>query len=146
MDNDEALTKVIAASQHGVLATTKRSGHPQLSNVLYLWDSVQRTAKISTTDTRLKARNLKRNPNAALYVAGKHFWSYAVAEGTAELSPVSTTPGDNAGRELHELHEALMGPQDEEGFFRRMVDDQRLVISIHVDRLYGLTLDRPPGT
>ncbi len=75
----------------------KRSGHPQLSNVLYLWDGDQRTAKITTTETRLKARNLRRNPNAAPYVAGTHFWSYAVAEGTAKLSAVSrplrvTTP------------------------------------------------------
>ena len=129
-----------------MLATTKSSGHPQLSNVLYLWDGGRRTAAITTTDTRLKTRNLRRNPNAALYVAGAHFWSYAVAEGTAELSAVSTTPGDDAGRELLELHTALMGPQDEDGFFQRMVDDQRLVVRVHVDRLYGLTLDQPPGT
>jgi PPOX class probable F420-dependent enzyme len=146
VSNEAPLAEVIASSTHGVLATTKRSSHPQLSNVLYLWDGESRIARISTTDGRVKARNLRRNPNAALYVAGSHFWSYAVGEGTAELSDVSTSPGDAAGRELLELSTALMGPRDEDEFFERMVADNRLVIRLHVDRLYGLVLDRPPGS
>jgi len=68
-----------------------------------------------------------------------------LAEGTTQLSDVSTTPGDTAGRELLELHTAFYGELDEDRFFDQMVADQRLVIRLRVERLYGVALDRPPG-
>jgi PPOX class probable F420-dependent enzyme len=142
---EEALLKLIAEKHEGVLATVKPDGHPQLTNIYYLWDPEERVARISTTADRLKARNLRRNPGAALYVRGSHFFSYAVAEGDAELSEVSTTPGDEAARELLPLYRAFGSGQDEDELFQQLVAERRLVVRLRVSRVYGVALDRPPS-
>ena len=95
----EQLLELIAARQEGILAAVTRNGYPHLTNVLYLWDADERTARVSTTADRVKGRILTGDPHAALHVAGDHFWSYAVAECDAELSPSpapqATTPAAN---------------------------------------------------
>jgi PPOX class probable F420-dependent enzyme len=87
-----------------VLATIKRDGRPQLSNVLYTADSDTRIVRISTTADRVKARNLARDPRASLHVGGDDFWQFAVADGSVVLSAISTTPADAAGMELFAVH------------------------------------------
>jgi PPOX class probable F420-dependent enzyme len=87
----EALWDLVFNQREAILATLKRDGRPQLSNVLYVVDPDSRTVRISTTSERAKARNLGRDPRAALHVSGDNFWSYAVAEGQATLSPVART-------------------------------------------------------
>ncbi|MEA2413131.1 MAG: hypothetical protein QOC77_3692 [Thermoleophilaceae bacterium] len=133
--------EIIAGTTKGVLATVKRDGHPHLSNIYYVWDAAARVARISTMAPRLKARVLARNPAAALYVAGPHFYAWAVGEGDAELSPVTTEPGDEVARELLPIYETFMGPQDEDELFKRLVEEQRLVIRLHVKRIYGMALE-----
>ncbi|MGA3151503.1 MAG: PPOX class F420-dependent oxidoreductase [Streptosporangiaceae bacterium] len=110
---DDKLLGLVASHQQGVLATVAADGRPQLSNVLYVWDAGHRTARISTTADRAKARNLRRDPRAALHVSGRHFWQFAVAEGPVTLSDVAAEPGDAATRELLELHGAFYGKVDE---------------------------------
>jgi PPOX class probable F420-dependent enzyme len=145
MASEEKLLELMGATREGVLATIKADGRPQLSNVLYVWDPLQRTASISTTAVRAKARNLARDPRGSLYVAGSHFWSYVVADGEAELRGPTRTPGDDAGRELLAVHSTFYEGLDEEAFFREMVENQRLVIRLRVTHLYGVVLDEPPG-
>lgn len=146
MAADQQLLELIAAHQQGVLAATTRDGYPHLTNVLYLWDAEERTARVSTTADRLKARILTRDPHAALHVAGDHFWSYAVAECDAELSPVAAVPGDDTCRELLRVHEAFYGELDVTAFFPQMIQARRLVVRLRVRRLYGVLLDTPPNT
>ena len=145
MADEQALLDLIAGTKEGVLATVKPDGHPQLSNIFYVWDPDERVARISTTADRQKARNIARNPGAALYVSGEHFFSYAVAEGDATLSDVTSSPGDEVGQELVAIHEALMGPQDADEAFPKLVEDRRLVVTLRVTRVYGVHLDSPPG-
>lgn len=145
MPDEQQLLELIANSRQGVLAAVTRAGYPHLTNVLYVWDPVERTARISTTADRVKGRILRRDHHAALHVAGPHFWSYAVAEGDAETSEVAATPGDEASRELLEVHSAFHGGLDEGAFFKQMVDARRLVVRLRVRRLYGL-LAEPPGS
>jgi PPOX class probable F420-dependent enzyme len=145
MSQDDKLLEVVAGSREAVLATIRANGRPQLSNVLYTWDPQERTARISTTAVRAKAKNLRRDPRAALYVPGSHFWSYVVADADAELLGPTTSPGDEAGRELLEVHGAFYDGLEEEPFFREMVEHERLVIRLRVSHLYGLVLDTPPG-
>src|SRR5690349_9210571 len=104
MADDQALLDLVASTNEAALAIVKRDGYPQLSNIYYLWDAERRIATISTTADRVKARVLKRDPHAALYVPGPHFFAWVVAEGDAELSDVSTTPGDATGLELLPLY------------------------------------------
>src|SRR5438552_16287714 len=54
----------------GILATIKRDGRPQLSNILYFLDEDGRI-KISVTQTRAKTLNLRRDPRASLHVQGR---------------------------------------------------------------------------
>jgi PPOX class probable F420-dependent enzyme len=137
---------IVAGSSQGVLATVKQDGHPQLSNIYYLWDPDERVARITTTADRVKARVLRRHPGAALYVSGSHFYAWAVAEGDAEVSDVTTEPGDAVARELLPLYEAFMGrPPDEDALFRQLIEQRRLVIRLRVTRVYGLALEKPPG-
>jgi PPOX class probable F420-dependent enzyme len=142
---DETMLEVIATHREGVLATINRDGRPQLSNVLYTWDPHERTARISTTADRLKARNLLRDPRGCLYVAGAHFWAYVVADGEAEVVGPTTAAGDAAGHELLEVHSAFYGPRDPEPFFAEMIVARRLVVRFRISHTYGVLLEQPPG-
>jgi PPOX class probable F420-dependent enzyme len=143
--SDDDLTRMLGAHRMGALATAKRNGHPHLSTVAYTWDPGERVARISTTAERLKVRHLRRDPRSALYVSSADFMSFVVAEGLAELSAVSTTPGDETGRELLGMHPAFERPEDADAFLANMVADQRLVIRLRVSRLYGTAIDLSTG-
>lgn len=81
-----------------MLATIKRDGRPQLSNVQYYFDARGLVLQVSITEPRAKTRNLRRDPRASLLVDADDGWSYAVAEGIAELTPPpwrpTTTPSN----------------------------------------------------
>lgn len=88
----EPLLDLTTGRDLGVLATIKRDGRPQLSNVNYAIYLHNRTARMSLTDDRAKVQNLRRDPRASLFVSSSDGWSYAVLEGTIELSAVAQAP------------------------------------------------------
>lgn len=134
----EAFEELLAGSTRGVLTTIKSNGRPQLSNVLYTYDRQTRLARVSTTAGRAKTANLRRDPRAGLYVTSTDFWTYVVAEGTAELTPVAADPHDATVAELVEVYRALSGEHSDWDDYRQaMVRDRRLVIRLRVDRLIG---------
>jgi PPOX class probable F420-dependent enzyme len=143
--DEQQLLDLIANNREGVLAAVTGGGYPHLTNVLYVWDAEERVARVSTTATRVKGRILRRNPHAALHVSGPHFWSYAVAQGDAETSEIAATPGDEATRELYEMHSAFHDELEEEPFYQQMIEAKRLVVRLRVTKVYGVVLDRPPG-
>jgi PPOX class probable F420-dependent enzyme len=132
---DDELSRLLREQRFGVLASVRRSGHPHLSTVLYHWDPDDRIVRISTTADRLKVRQLRHDPHAALHVNGPDVWSFAVAEGEAEVSEPTTVPGDAVGREL-----LALAPGSS---FDELVAERRVVIRIRVSRLYGTALDIP---
>lgn len=137
MADQAALLGLVARGKRGVLVTIKSDGRPQLSNIMYGFDG--EVVRISVTDTRAKTRNLRRDPRASLHVTSDDFWSYAVIEGTADLSPVTTEPGDATSEELVELYRSLGGEHpDWDDYRRAMVDEGRLVVRIPVGHLYGM--------
>jgi PPOX class probable F420-dependent enzyme len=142
---DDKLLGLIETSRQGVLATIAADGRQQLSNVLYLWDAAERIARISTTADRAKARNVLRDPRAALHVSGDHFWQYAVADGAVTVSAVAAEPGDAACRELLATHSAFFGALDEDEFYPQMIAARRIIIRLHVGRVYGIAMESPPG-
>jgi PPOX class probable F420-dependent enzyme len=147
MPDEHQLLNLIADNNQGILAAVTRVGYPHLTNVLYVWNAAQRTARVSITADRVKGRILRRDPRAALHVPGSHFWSYAVAECDADVSDVAISPGDETCRELLEVHSAFYGNMaDEASFFEQMIEARRLVVRLQVKRLYGVVLDHPPGT
>ncbi|MFF8937514.1 pyridoxamine 5'-phosphate oxidase family protein [Streptomyces paradoxus] len=139
--SDAALSDLLGKQQFGTLATVKRSGHPHLTTMVYSWDAESRTVRFSTTADRVKVKHLRREPRAALHVQGGDVWSFAVAEGEAEVSEPTTVPGDVVGRELLAMIPAGAEPEDEGVFLRQLVEERRVVIRLRVDRLYGTALD-----
>lgn len=130
---------LIGSNKLGVLVTLKRDGRPQLSNVIYDYDPAERVIRASITDTRAKTRNLRRDPRASFYVNSSDGWSYAVAEGTAELTPVTTKPDDATAEELVDLYRSISGEHPDWTEYREaMVAERRLVVRLGVERAYGL--------
>ncbi|WP_237572174.1 PPOX class F420-dependent oxidoreductase [Mycolicibacterium lacusdiani] len=139
---DDKLLAVIANNSLGVLATIKRDGRPQLSNVSYHFDSREVAIKVSVTEPRAKTRNLRRDPRASIHVASDDGWSYAVAEGDATLTPPAAAPDDDTVEALIALYRNISGEHPDWVDYRRaMVDDRRVVLTLPVAHLYGL----PPG-
>ncbi|MGY1436642.1 PPOX class F420-dependent oxidoreductase [Streptomyces reniochalinae] len=137
--SDAALSDLLAKQQFGTLATVKKSGHPHLTTMLYSWDPRARIVRLSTTADRVKVQHVRRNPRAALHVQGGDVWSFAVAEGVAEVSELTTIPGDAVGRELLTVVPAQ--PEDEDAFLEQLVAERRIVIRLRVEHLYGTALD-----
>ncbi|WP_067480684.1 PPOX class F420-dependent oxidoreductase [Actinomadura hibisca] len=143
MANDAALTKLVQDRNLGVLATLKKDGRPQLSNINYHYDPERRLIRVSITDDRAKARNLRRDPRASLHVSAPDGWSWAVAEGTAELVGPAADEHDATVEELIDLYRAVRGEEhpDWDDYRRAMVADKRVALHLHVERLYG----QPPA-
>ncbi|GGV14416.1 pyridoxamine 5'-phosphate oxidase family protein [Streptomyces griseoflavus] len=139
--SDDALSDLLGTQQFGTLATVKRSGHPHMTTMVYSWDPEARVVRFSTTADRIKVTHLRRDPRAALHVQGGDVWSFAVAEGEAELTGVTTVPGDEVGRELLGMVPEAARPEDEQAFLEELVAERRLVVRLKVDRLYGTALD-----
>jgi PPOX class probable F420-dependent enzyme len=139
-DTERALLDLIAARNGGVLTTLKRDGRPQLSNVNYAYYAEDRLIKVSITGSRAKYRNLQRDPRTSLHVSSPDFWSYAVAESTAELSPIAAEPGDATVEELIEVYRRVAGKEhpDWDDYRRAMVADQRVVLRLPIERVYGM--------
>ncbi|MEC4762230.1 PPOX class F420-dependent oxidoreductase [Mycobacterium sherrisii] len=139
---DDKLLALIAGNSLGVLATIKRDGRPQLSNVSYHFDPRELVIRVSITEPRAKTRNLRRDPRASLLVDSDDGWSYAVAEGTAELTAPAAAPDDDTVEALIALYRNIAGEHPDWDEFRQaMVTDRRVLLTLPISHLYGM----PPG-
>ena len=130
----------VAERHNGVLATLKRDGRPQLSNITYLWR--EGAAWISITAGRAKYTNLARDPRASLHVTRDDFWGYVVLEGTAALSPVAAAADDATVEDLVVLYRTLRGEHPDWTEYRTaMVTERRLVVRLAPTHAYGMPGD-----
>jgi PPOX class probable F420-dependent enzyme len=137
MELDPALD-FARANRQSVLTTIRRTGRPQLSNVLHkVFDDG--LIRISITADRAKYRNLRRDPWAALHVTRPDFWAYVVLEGEVELSEVATEPDDDTVAELVSYYRALMGEHEDWDAYRSaMVAERRVIARLRPGRAYGM--------
>ncbi|MDQ1482719.1 MAG: hypothetical protein QOF35_795 [Actinomycetota bacterium] len=145
---DPHLMALTSARNIGALATIKRDGRPQLSTVNFTLDPVSTTARISVSEGRAKVQNLRRDPRASIFVGSPDGWTYAVLEGTVELSPVALVSDDQTVDELVEVFRAIRGEDHSswDDFRAAMVTEQRLVVRLRVERVYGLARPQFPST
>jgi PPOX class probable F420-dependent enzyme len=131
------LWDAVTASNFGTLATIKKDGRPQLSDINYAAEPG--LIRISTRAPLAKTHNLRRDPRASLKVTAPGGAGYVVVEATAELSPVATDRQDATVEELIDLYRLVQGKDhpDWDDYRRAMVEDERLVLRLHVERLYG---------
>ncbi|BBZ00360.1 PPOX class F420-dependent enzyme [Mycolicibacterium fallax] len=133
---------MISGNSLGVLATVKRDGRPQLSNVSYHFDPPSLTISVSVTEPRAKTRNLRRDPRASILVAADDGWAYAVAEGDAVLSAPAADPHDETVEGLIGLYRSISGEHPDWDEYREaMVTDRRVLLTLPITHLYGM----PPG-
>lgn len=139
---DDKLLALISGNSLGVLATVKKDGRPQLSNVSYWFDARRVALQVSVTEPRAKTRNLRRDPRASIHVSSDDGWAYAVAEGDALLTPPAANPGDETVEALISLYRNIAGEHpDWDDYRRAMVDDRRVLLTLPINHLYGM----PPG-
>ena len=111
----------------GVLITIRSDGRPQSSDIVYA--VVDGVFVISVTAGRAKTANLRRDPRAVLHISDEEAWSYVSLDGTVELSPPTTSPGDATSDALVDYYERVAGgPHPDWGEYRRaMIDERRLI-------------------
>ncbi len=120
----------LRANHRAVLATVRADGRPQLSPVTVAVDAAGRVL-ISTRETAVKTRNLRRDPRASLCVFTDGFFGpWVQVEGDAE---VISLPG--AMDQLVEYYRLAAGEHPDWDEYRAaMVADRRCVLRIEITR------------
>ncbi len=111
-----------------VLVTIRGDGRPQSSDISYALDDGVFT--ISVTADRAKTANMRRDPRVVLHLTDRSSWSYLSFDGTVELSPVTTEPGDATSDALVAYYEQVAGQPhpDWDEYRAAMVDEGRLLV------------------
>ncbi|EUA25937.1 putative pyridoxine/pyridoxamine 5'-phosphate oxidase [Mycobacterium intracellulare] len=139
---DDKLLALISGHSLGVLATIKRDGRPQLSNVSYHFDPRSMAIQVSITEPRAKTRNLRRDPAGVdpgrrrrrLVVRGRR--------GHRRTDPPAAAPGDSTVDALIALYRNIAGEHPDWDEYRQaMVTDRRVLLTLPISHLYGM----PPG-
>ena len=126
MELSQAITWA-ADRRLGVLITIRADCRPQSSDIVY---GVEGGAfVISVTAGRAKTANLRRDARAVLHISDEKSWSYVSLDGTVELSPVTTDPGDAASDALVAYYELVAGGPhpDWDEYRQAMIDERRLI-------------------
>ena len=138
MTVDERMLAFVAGQRRGVLATVRRNGRPQLSNVGYAYDPERRLFRVSVTAERAKTKNLRADPRVTMHVTSQDFWTWVAVEGTAELTPVAADPHDATVDELVTYYRCVSGEHPDWDEYRpAMVADRRLVVRFSPEHAYG---------
>lgn len=137
---DQQVSDFVAQRNVGSLATLKRDGRSQLSNVSYAYDAKSGLVRMSLTDDRAKVKNLRRDGRASLLVQSSDGWTYVVVEGEVTLTEPASAPDDATADELVEVFRAIAGKEhsDWDEYRAAMVRDKRLVGRLRVTHTYGL--------
>lgn len=123
-------TSFLSVNPRAVLATSRSDGRPQLSPIVVAVDDDGRLL-ISTRETAIKAKNLARDPRAAVCGLNDSFYGeWVQAEGTAELIHLPA-----AMPLLEDYYRRISGEHPDWGEYQEaMRRDKRLIIRITVDR------------
>ena len=120
----------LRAHHRAVLATSRSDGRPQLSPVTCTVDDENRVL-VSTRETALKTRNLRRRPQASLCVFTDNFFGeWVQVEGDVEIIPLP-----DAMDLLVEYYRSISGEHpDWDDYRAAMVRDQRVIVRITITR------------
>ena len=129
MDVDEA-REFIRVNHHAVLATARRDQRPQLSPVACAIDA-DGFVVISSRETAMKVKNLRREPHASLCVLNDGFFgAWIQVEGTAEIVSLP-----EAMDGLVEYYRQAVGEHpDWDDYRAAMTRDQRVLVRVAIER------------
>jgi PPOX class probable F420-dependent enzyme len=121
---------VIRDQHHAIMLTFRSDGSPQMSPVACNVDADGRVV-VSTRETALKAKNLRRDPRVSLCViADDFFGSWIQVDGTAEIVSLP-----DAMEPLVDYYRSTAGEHpDWDDYRAAMTREQRVIIRIAVER------------
>jgi PPOX class probable F420-dependent enzyme len=128
---DAATAREFLRTNHNaVLATTRKNGRPQLSPVTAGIDEQGRVV-ISTRETAMKVKHLRRDPSAVLVAFTDRFYGdWAQVEGTVEIVGLP-----DAMELLVDYYRRLSGEHpDWDDYRAAMVRDQRVIVRFAIER------------
>jgi len=120
----------LRANHHAVLATTRADGRPQLSPIVANVDADGLVA-ISSRETAVKVKNLRRDPYASLCVVNDSFYGeWMQLEGPATILSLP-----DAMEPLVDYYRSLSGEHpDWDDYRAAMIRDARVLIRIRPER------------
>jgi PPOX class probable F420-dependent enzyme len=129
MEIGDALS-FIREQHEAVMLTYRRDGSAQLSPVACNVDADDRVV-VSTRETALKAKNLRRDPRVSLCVLTSGFYGHWIQlDGTAEVVSLP-----DAMEPLVEYYRSTSGEHpDWDDYRAAMVRDQRVIVRITPER------------
>jgi len=129
LDVETALT-FVRSNHHSVLATTRADGRPQLSPVVATVNADGLVA-ISSRETAVKVKNLRRAPWASLCVVSDGFYGeWVQIEGPASILSLP-----DAMEPLVEYYRSLSGEHPDWADYRAAMErDRRVLILVHPER------------
>ncbi len=130
--------KDFATQTHrGVLTTFRRNGATQIS--IISCGPYRDGIAFTVTETRVKLKNLRRDPRCSLMVSNENWWGFVVLEGKATILSVDNTPTDELRDALRDAYRTGSGGEHSnwEEYDQAMKDDRRSVIIVVPDHIYG---------
>jgi PPOX class probable F420-dependent enzyme len=126
----ERAQQFLRAHHQAVLATTRADGRPQMSPVVCAVDAEGRIL-ISTRETAVKTRNLRRDPFASICAFTEHFFgSWIQVEGPAEVISLP-----EAMDLLVDYYRLVSGEHPDWSDYRAaMVRDRRVIVRVTISR------------
>jgi PPOX class probable F420-dependent enzyme len=130
MDTDAAL-EFIRTNHHAVLATTRADGEPQMSPVAAAVDE-DGAVVVSTRQTAVKTKNLRRRPRASMVVMNDRFFgAWVQIEGPVEIVSLP-----EAMDGLVAYYRSVAGEHPDWDEYRAaMESEQRVLLRLTVDRV-----------
>jgi PPOX class probable F420-dependent enzyme len=127
---DAARAFIADGHTHGVLATTRRDGRPQLSPVTAVVDAEGRVV-ISTREQSAKVRNLRREPRASLVMMSDAFYGpWVQVDGTVEI-----VEQPEALDLLDDYYRRAAGEHPDWAEYRQaMIDQGRVLLRVPIER------------
>ena len=127
----EEMESFLAEVRNIMVATIRKDGRPQMTPNWFIWQDGK--LYISTTKTRAKYTNLKRDPRIQLVLDDAQGFRCLIVDGTAEIMENidEFIPFSRAIRTKH-----LGKPPDEQALREGLIREQRVILRV--------TPDRPP--
>ncbi|MEO9139842.1 MAG: PPOX class F420-dependent oxidoreductase [Jatrophihabitans sp.] len=125
-----AAREFLSQHHHAVLATFRQDGRPQLSPVAANVDAQGRVV-ISTRETAMKVKHLRRDPRVGLTAfTDRFFGDWVQVEGTAEIVSLP-----EAMELLVDYYRATSGEHDDwEEYRAAMIEERRVIVRFDIER------------
>jgi PPOX class probable F420-dependent enzyme len=122
--------ELLSESRNAIIATIRKDGTPQLTPVTFLWDG--QVLRFSTTKTRAKYFNLRRDPRLTIIVDDHETTRYVTLYGSAEIEDEAEQIIDTI-REIRRKYRGQAGADSVT--LEELQRDARVLITVHPERI-----------